>query len=132
MTPEKQSEMIQNNKLIMAFMNVKPKLYGDQYQWNDGVFFSCRGKDKNYVLDSIANYLKYSTSWDWIMPVIVKIGQDTGYTLVMEENSSYWVNSGDYGCDNTEFGGYSDIENIYTAVVEFIKWNNLKIKSNEN
>jgi hypothetical protein len=42
----------------------------------------------------------------------------------MEENTSYWVNCGEYMEGEPQFGGYGDISNIYEACHEFIKWHN--------
>jgi len=70
----------------------------------------------------VGDATQYHSSWDWLMPVILKIGNDTGWTLVMEENTSYWCNEGQHP-DFHEFGGYGNILNIYEAVVEFLNWN---------
>jgi len=66
----------------------------------------------------------FDTDWNYLMAVIKEIGNKTGFTLVMEENTSYWVNNGEYIDDEPEFGGYGNISNILEAVVEFIKWHN--------
>jgi len=68
--------------------------------------------------------LQFHSSWDWLMPVIVKIADDTAFELVSGYDYSYWNNMGHKAMDK-EFGGYGNgIEAIHEAVVEFIKWHN--------
>jgi len=68
-----------------------------------------------------AESMHYHDQWDWIMPALITIGDNTGWTLVMEENSSYWCNEGQHD-DLPEFGGYNSPENIWEAMVEFSEW----------
>lgn len=70
----------------------------------------------------------YDTSFDWLMPVVEKIGQ----------LGEAWINIGhDYvelcwhpQCEKAPYADYQDwfkgakIEAVYNAVVEFIKWYN--------
>ena len=80
-----------NNKIIAEFMGDKPKelLYRNVY------------KD-------------YSSSWDWLMPVVQKIGNeyyntpfDETYSHLTEQYENIWT-----------------LEDTYNAVVEFIKEQN--------
>jgi len=89
--------MEQNNKLIAEFM-------GDTHK---------------SVLNIGKVYKDYSKSWDWLMPVVQKIGDeylntpfDETYSKLTEGYENIWT-----------------IEDTYKAVVEFIKDQNT-IKNN--
>jgi hypothetical protein len=82
-----------NNKLIAEFMGiVYPKL------------------DNVIVIDNVVikeNELQYDTSWDWLMPVAKKC-------INPEDNTEGW--------DNLAVALTTcNIEEVYQAVVEFIK-----------
>jgi hypothetical protein len=70
--------------------------------------------------------MHYDSDWNWLMPVVEKIEQETEFGLVMYPDMCYWNSYGDKpdGLDE-DFCG-SRIECVYEAVVEFIKWNNSK------
>lgn len=110
-----------NNKLLAEFMG-----------WEFGRDKHLPGKCYKGIFNSteeIAQHLdqmRYDADWNLLMAVILEIGNKTGFTLVMEENTSYWVNSGNYIDDEPEFGGYNNILNIHEACVEFVKWWNNK------
>ena len=83
--------MEKNNKLIAEFMGV------DQV-------------DIDYAFNEHGQ-LKYHLSWDWLMPVVQKIGDeylntpfDETYSHLTEQYENIWT-----------------IEDTYNAVVEFIK-----------
>lgn len=64
---------IESNKLIMKFMGVEPKLQDGYYQYHDSPYFYSREVHYNASIEGIANYVKYNTSWDWLMPVVEKL-----------------------------------------------------------
>lgn len=103
MTPQ---EIIENNILIAEFMGWKTK------------------DIKQFVL-----LYDYSPNRDWnqLIKVVKAIGDKTEHELVSGHNYSYWNRYGENPIldkeDNPqEFGGYSDIINIYEACVTFVKW----------
>lgn len=58
------------------------------------------------------NKLEFHSSWDWLMPVVGKITQD----------EKFWeVDGREYLMDIVP---YARIEDVYDAVVLFIKWYN--------
>ena len=69
--------------------------------------------EDRYSVTSIAieENLQYHTSWDWLMPVVEKI-KDMQYSIECQERLDKIDNI--LTCDLT-------IENLYDAVVEFIK-----------
>jgi len=65
---------IENNKIIMAFMGVKPKMEMDGvYSYSALPFFSVRKNDIDKVIYSMAEYLKYNSDWNLLMEVVEKI-----------------------------------------------------------
>lgn len=91
-------EIIDNNKLIAIFMNNYQKLSNDP------------------------EFGKFHLSWDWLMPVVHKIGimpfsENPGLREYIVENLRY------------DFHLYMPIEDIYKKVVKFIKWYNENIKT---
>tara|TARA_R100000773_G_scaffold17822_1_gene16178 strand:- start:8438 stop:8728 length:291 start_codon:yes stop_codon:yes gene_type:complete len=96
--------MEKTNKLIAEFMQKGSEGFG-LYDYNG----------KHYKLYE----LKFHTSWDWIMPVVQKIGDeylntpfDETYSHLTEQYENIWT-----------------LEDTYNAVVEFIKDQNT-IKNN--
>lgn len=66
--------------------------------------------------DSLSNF---ETSWDWLMPVLERIWMKVPID-VREINNE--------GLAIFEIGLFSDIQTVYKAVVEFIKWYNKQAK----
>lgn len=86
----------ENNKIIAEFMGP---------EWHKDFF-----KDVCIISTSNISY-KFNTSWDWLMPVVQKIGDeylntpfDETYSNLTEHYENIWT-----------------IEDTYKAVVEFIK-----------
>lgn len=100
---------MENNKLIADFMGIKPtKGYSSDWHYSDSPFISINSDSYEEVENTIAEYVKYHTSWDWLMPVVEKIE--------------------DYLSDNVGKVGYFDeclssnnLDVRYQAVIEFIK-----------
>ena len=89
----------ENNKLIAEFMGL------DTLVFNSGLL--------NYKHDNgwyEEHELSYNVSWDWLRPVVIKIEQ------VCEGVPQELLN----------ISLYSDINEVYNAVVEFIKRYNNK------
>lgn len=62
--------------------------------------------------------LKYDTDWNWLMPVVERLENKTGCSLVIYSNCSYWADPKD-DWSNTQFGD-SRIEVVYQSVIEII------------
>ena len=71
--------MIENNKLIMEFMEIKPKKgFSNKWHYADTPFISINDDSYEKVEETIAEYVKYNSSWDWLMPVYKKICNECG------------------------------------------------------
>ena len=81
---------------------------GNIHSWSDAPFFFITEDSKEKVMEGIAKYSKYDTSWDWLMPVVQKCFD----TQQPEEGQHYFIN---------ESLLTMDIEVVYDRVVEFIK-----------
>jgi hypothetical protein len=108
-----------NNVIIAKFMgypfhNIEHREVSEHFEINENDLWNIKE-------------LKFHSSWDWLMQVIIKIEKEneTDCALVMSPGYSYWTYSGEEPLQ--EFGGYDDIVNIHQAVVEFIKWHNDQI-----
>ena len=124
----KNSEIIKKNELIAEFMGLEEM---DGFMTSSSGFVievSVKGYEYNNTFYPL-NELGYNTSWDWLIPVVHKISEKTGYELIMGSGYSYWNKFGENPLDS-EFGGHEDsmMEGIYKAVVEFIKWHNENVK----
>ena len=110
---------MKNNKLIAEFMGFTSEKnigwYDNNMMMPQSVYDS---QDGNCFDD-----LLFDKSWDWLMPVIEKIGDHTlSYTIEML--AEYYYKDG----DNQD--GLDGIEEFYQAVVFWIKENNINIKDN--
>ncbi len=64
---------IESNKTMMKFMGVEPQVSNGKYQWSDSPFFYITEPTLDVAVKGIAGYVKYNTSWDWLMPVVEKL-----------------------------------------------------------
>lgn len=130
---------IENNRLIRTFMGLIPKIVApDVYSYNDGVFFTSRGSLES-VSKSMDEYVKYHSSWDWLMKVVKEIE--------LHPNSDKFGNFTFYGLGRTKVQCYDKNQNggqllhiidiigkdygiapTYNACIEFIKWYNQQSK----
>lgn len=87
----------------------------------DGLGNDKTKKWKGESRDFEIHELKYSTSWDWLMPVVSKIKD----VAICDEDSG--THDGpSYGAADGLLYQYidSDINDVYESVIEFIKWHN--------
>lgn len=104
---------MKNNKLIAEFMELPTETMGVNATIVYGI-----NQDDWYTADN----LNYSKSWDWLMPVIDKIGDNFTSTTI-EMLAEYYYKDG----DNQD--GLNDIKEFYEAVVFWIKENNNNYKT---
>lgn len=70
--------------------------------------------------------LEYSTSWDWLMPVVQKIKNDWDREWLSSLNDDECVEGMmlEHQLDMSFKCDYVSIENTYKYVLKFIKWHN--------
>ncbi len=130
----KQSEIRSNNKLIAEFMGLRPIesiQHGGYYQLDKH-----RGKIWYRNRDDVYEKCKYHSSWDWLMPVVKKIGSTdwssvdihwgTGSVDSFAWCDIEWSDSkkGFKTSDKINGDEQSLITAVWVAVIEFIKWYN--------
>ena len=93
-------EIIEGNKLIAEFMG---------YVMHDHASYKTFEKDGRHIFDSV---LQYDTKWDWLMPVVEKIG-----SLSYNDSNNKFQPSVERFLEN-------DIESIWRQIVIFITWYN--------
>ncbi len=114
----KNKEIIEGNKLIAEFMEVKIGV--DTYMYRPGVTDLLR-----------EDHLSYHSSWDWLMPVVEKIAGNFDVTI---SSVGLWVTYIDRIDTKWEdkhigdMGGHKPIVNTWKAVVQFIEWYNKQPK----
>ena len=131
-------EIIEGNKLIAEFMGIKEVQSSyDSYGQLTPIWYTKNDVFKSNVYSvpnkSFAEFLKkakYSSSWDWLMPVVEKINKDYVFDVSRNYVRIYDIN--DYNeqddtiyviyqflCDDKKL-----IDLVWLGVVEFIKWYN--------
>jgi hypothetical protein len=125
-------ETIDGNKLIAEFMSMRctNKSGGIFRNASDTASFSI-------ILSPGCTQVRYDCSFDWLMPVVEKIGAIHGSIEILPNRCT--ISHGfiqakkiskecgipfDEVPPIAEHGGASLMENIYNAVVAFIKWHN--------
>lgn len=104
--------------LIAEFMNLAKQNMG-----NGDYLYECP-ETGDYV-EPIS--FKYDESYNWIIPVVVEIGNLTSWELIIRYSNCYWNNQGDRIHDDNGIeieieGGYENPSFIYDAVIEFLIW----------
>lgn len=132
-------KIIEGNKLIAEFLGWKKET--KMFQWKEReVYLSDWDLLENTVYDGMcpADRLEFHTSWDWLMPVVMKIeamryNPKTGLydgllNQFMKETSSY---SNDWYWEGNIFVTViTDMNDMYKRVIQFIKWYNYKQEKN--
>lgn len=67
---------------------------------------------------------KFQNSWDWLMPVVEKIDGLGYHVTIMKTRCVIAITLNVQNHIQSIHPGYSMIEVVYCAVVEFIKWYN--------
>lgn len=64
--------------------------------------------------------MKFHLAWKWLMPVVINIEEDHGYSITIEKRTCRVSVD-----DDTSFEAEGDtkMEAVWTAVVDFLKWN---------
>lgn len=106
------------------------------HSWSDAPFYYTTENTKEKVIENIARYAKYETSWDWLMGVVEKIEslQSGRYQVdviqegcQIQDRNRLIINmvAPNLPTETTKIGA------TYLAVVEFIKTYN-KVQNETN
>ena len=122
-------EILEGNKLIAEFMELKPTEWGGMYSVSQD-HCTCRESTPEKALNGFASIAKYHESWDWLMPAVEKIENlETEYSVTISKHTceihNILVKDIDVNIYKVE-----DSKNkaTYIAIVEFIKWYNENCK----
>ena len=101
-----------DNRLIAEFMEVDRDILstGNVHSWSDSPFFYITENTKEKTMEGVANYVKYHSSWDWLMPVVRELLGLKRYKNTQLERLRL-----EYALNKV------DIELTHEAVVDFIK-----------
>lgn len=100
-------EVEESNKLIAEFMGMEVVPWGAGQMW---FLEGNKGIEKTFNhYSSHSSDLRFSKSWDWLMPVVQKC-----YKIDNEERFNNLIDA----------VATLDLEATYKAVVEFIQWYN--------
>lgn len=107
----------ENNCLIAEFMGFD--VYDDELFGNTIRVFSVKTDDtvERALKRHHVNQLKYTSSWDWLMPVVKRIHNLQPQAFEVD------LSAGPLS-PLAELKIIDSIEAVYKAVVEFIKWYN--------
>jgi hypothetical protein len=94
---------MKDNKLIAEFMELEV---------DNGLYCYTTAMD-DYKTDT----LYFHSSWDWLMPVMDKISGIKNWSI---NATLEWLSSSEFNIQQ-ESDGFYTIEDVYLAVVEFIK-----------
>ena len=120
--------MKETNRLIAEFMDlVKVDSEEELFYYVEDRKISSRFYMEADVEYCSPEELPYHLSWDWLMPVVEKIEQDTGWKLIMYSNGCLWNKCGDHPNDIRRYFTGSRQNAVYEAVVWFIEWYNTKV-----
>ena len=130
-----QKEILDGNTLIAVFMGLRPKMISpDKYCWSDAPMFYTVNDTPEKVMDDIVEYAKYHTSWDWLMPVVIKINTMDDfrysvniYTMDVEiEDSLAQPARGIVASSTLDFVPDELLQSTFSCIVKFL--NHIKSK----
>lgn len=107
----------ENNKIIAEFMNFDTE---DRPSFaNPDVIYK-----NSYLINGTictAEFLKFHSSWDWLMPVVEKIEDEHEVTFDITMDNVHI--RGDF---NSSIFGLTKKESVYKGVIQFIEWLNAR------
>jgi hypothetical protein len=118
----------ENNKLIAEFMGYRQANCNNGKAWNtDDRYLHKTLPIQGRLITKECEYLKFNSSWDWLMPVIEKI-EKMGYdSLISNFQAHITKSSRTYSnifIGNAQNAELTKLKATYKMVVEFIKWYN--------
>jgi hypothetical protein len=123
-------EIINNNSIIAKFLggevDVILKIQDKETKaWKGDIAAQWRKDKQNLSLGNaiLCEHLEFHKSWEWLMPVVEKIGKELGYRVTIDTVfTRIWRETNEIEYRNLT----TSLECTYLAVVDFIKWYNKK------
>lgn len=114
MSAEQEQKDLETNKLIAEFMG--HNRYELKAYWSN-----------ISTMDAFIEKPSYHNSWDWLMPVIDKIGSlGYGFSITTSSASVIQEHGFIYTTNIYTVCGPTKIQSVYKTCIEFIKWYNEK------
>lgn len=139
-----EQEIIDGNKLIAGFMGYSEVVIIPIGGWDvEGFKTPCPDKevkrvsmpDNDHDWHDVNN-LKYDSSWDWLMPVVIKINTLGNFEYNVEIKTmdvSVWLDEAGKMTQVAESSFDNNpselIKSVYECVINFIKWYNERIQN---
>jgi len=147
-----QKKIEEGNRLIAKF-----KGWFEEEGGLEGTWYEIQGCGKYVAFSTYKETyrdLPFHRSWEWLMPVVLKINQwhtsvrpfvygapESCYFRILEDKvkvgGNFWTNpntvNGNYWSylrKTFKYSKYSELEAVWLAVVEFIKWYNASKEKN--
>lgn len=117
-------DSLSDNELIAEFLGIEMTVEKGTRYWH---YIDRENKKMIYALKE--QYLKFNTSWDWLMPVVEKI-ENLYYDVTITPTGLYIESTEHTEEDFCEQEVYYEQENetkirvVYRGVIKFIKWYN--------
>lgn len=111
-------QILINNKLICEFMGVKPKQVENLYFWSHAPFMYVSERKEEYAMDAIVKYVKYNTSFEWLMPVVEQIRQTAGVCTIEDSKEKQ------FAFKLFTLNITTPIKTVYMYVMNYINWYN--------
>ena len=107
-------DMKTNNELLTEFLGLKPIEVFSRYSISkDHIHVNCETEKETF--ESFCKSAKFDTDWNWLMQVVEKISDIKHYSL---NGTIDWLS------ESQDRDGLYNINDLYNACVEFVKWYN--------
>ncbi|NGP76833.1 hypothetical protein G3570_09330 [Balneolaceae bacterium YR4-1] len=100
-------EITDGNRLISQFMGSTIKINQDDV------------KDIPLAFLKLED-MKFHVAWKWLMPVVIKIEDDLGYSITIKNKTCRVTVDEDTAFESEE---QTKMEAVWKAVVQFLEWN---------
>ncbi len=121
-----QEQILEGTRAIAIFMGAKVEEPYSHYEGISGTMFYYEKNDSPGMYRNLSiSALKYHSSWDWLMPVCVKINRTNTFDTCTDgkyyNRNPYWVGQLQ---DLSDRLSSLDISKMFEQVVSTIKWYN--------
>lgn len=125
-----EKERLEGNKLIAKFMGSKLTNVNGVVIW-DTVGLNipkCEVTSEVFHTEWGLGNFRFHSSWDWLMPVVIKIGEKYDRILFGNDETMYECQIIGYTDNESDFEygetGSDLIQLVFEGIVEYIKWYN--------